>query len=226
MRRVVLTLLVIALAGCASTPSPTPTPTATNTPAPTPTYTATPSPTFTSTPTPTATNTPSPVPTSTDTPAPSPTHTPIATRVPPSPTAPPQPAVQLYPNTPVEPFNADRLILSMQRLVEVMNQYWLWIASVSFRGRGFCSQFENLYYQTWTGLGAFEGVPDEWTDVYYEYRTFIGELVASAADIHTVCTTGGGSVSPESFERAKNFADAGRARAEQILGRAYQLPQP
>ncbi len=217
-------LLAVILPACSATPPPTPTPTITYTPTPTPTDTATA--TATSTLTPTATHTPSPTATATDTPTPSPTPRPTATRVPPSPTSPPQPAVQIYPSTPVEPFNADRLLLSVQRLVEVMHQYWGWITSVSFRGQGYCLQFESLYYQTWTGLGAFDSVPAAWQAVYYEYRSFIDELVASAAEIHAVCAGGGGSLSSEGFERAKNFADTGRARAEQILGKAYQIPRP
>lgn len=247
-------LLLIGLAGCgnrdadptvttpaeaASVASPTPTATtipatATPTPRPTdtptatlePTATATATPTHTPTPLPTATATPSP--TATSTPASSPTPaaspTPRPTAVPPTPTP---AAAHTFPETPIQPFNADTLMNNMGMVRDSFRSFAsemnLWQTTGKF---GDCGTFNG-----WTSLWilrapGFTDVPSTWQALYVEYRSLLLEVVTITTEIRSLCSGQGGTVSAEATQAIIDFLGWAYPRSEQMVLEMAALPRP
>lgn len=212
-------LCAIFLAGCSLVAVPTPAPTATDTPTATPTHTAT----ATSTPTltPTATHTPTPTATPTETPTATATDTPTPRPVTPRPTATPRPAAHVFPETPIEPFNPDRFLADIQRVKEVFDEVKLVVAYANPNCRIHLQHRKELL-----ALLGFDGVPPEWTAVYVEYRSLIKQAYDLYEPILSVCLAGGGTVDSSVLDTLSIWLDTARPQAEQLLGKAFQIPRP
>ncbi len=205
-----------------SSPTPLPTATLTATPEPTATPTATPTETPTDTATPTATSTATPTEAPTLTPAPSPTR--VATV---APTAPPPAAAHTFPETPIQPFNADTF---MNMMGQVRDSFRSFSSEMSLwqeaNKSGDCGTFNG-----WTSLWilrapGFTDVPADWQPLYGEYRSLLYEVVTLTTEIRSLCSGQGGTVSAETTQAIIDFLNWAYPRSEQMMLELAALPRP
>lgn len=247
-------LILLTMAGC-NTPEATSVtevvPTSTNSPVPTdtavpPTETPTEEPTDTPAPTNTATATDTPEPTATptevptDTPEPTNTAVPTNTSIPPTtaatkvpatavpPTSPPPSNItaHTFPETPIQPWNADTFIrylgLVRDSFRSFDNEYRLALTTDK--------AFDCGTFIGWTGLWILEApgftdVPADWQPLYSEYRDKLRQIVNLTAVVRPLCSAEGGTISEESSNAILSFLLAAYPRMEQMVIEANQLPR-
>ncbi len=210
-----------------STTTPTHTATAVP-PTDTPTNTPTPEPSYT----PTPTNTPTAVPTDTPTATPSPTatqtRTPAATAVPPTPVPPTAAPVTAptFPETPIQPFNADTFINYLGLVRDSYRSFNSELGIFEETGKpGDCGTFVG-----WTRLWilqapGFTDVPAAWQPLYGEYRTMLSQIVTLTAEIRPLCSGTGGQVSAETTQALFDFLAWAYPRSEAMVIEAGQIPR-
>jgi hypothetical protein len=204
-----------------ATPEPTNTATAepTETPSPQPSDTATPGPTNTATPTETATPAPSDTPTS----VPTATATATTPPQPPAPTSPPPPPAGVFPNTEILPFSRDRFLYELGQLALNLEDLDGIFVQLSFGHVGNCHAYLGLHNQWTTSRAGFTDVPAAYASLYAEYRGMLQEAESVSAEIYTVCSSGGGTVSDQTDANIRAFLTVARPRLQQILTAATQL---
>ncbi|MFO7683262.1 MAG: hypothetical protein R6X34_24780 [Chloroflexota bacterium] len=221
-------------------PTATTEPTATAEPSATPSPTATPPPTDTPEPSPTATKTPtktpSPTPQPTDTPAatntPRATHTPApptavpATAVPPTSAPPTNSTAHTFPETPIQPWNADTFIRYLGLVRDSFRSFNSEYQLALTADKAFdCGTFVG-----WTGLWileapGFTNVPADWQPLYSEYRDKLRQIVGLTTEIRPLCNTDGGEISEETSRALLAFLLNAYPRMEQMVLEANQLPR-
>ena len=222
---------------------PSATATATATVAPTVAPTDTPSPTDTATPLPTNTPEPSPtatkLPTKTPVPSPEPTDTPAATNTPraavtavpptaaPPTTAPPTTGTaHTFPETPIQPWNADTFIRYLGMVRDSFRSFNSEYQLALTTDKAFdCGTFIG-----WTGLWileapGFTNVPADWQPLYVEYRDKLRQIVNLTAEVRPLCNADGGTISEESSDAILAFLLQAYPRLEQMIIEANGLPR-
>lgn len=214
-------------------PTHTPTTAPTDTPVPTDTATPTDTPEPTKTPTKVPTNTPEPtdtaVPTNTVASQAAATKAPTtapATAVPP--TSPPSTNItaHTFPETPIQPWNADTFIRYLGLVRDSFRSFDSEYRLALTTDKAFdCGTFIG-----WTRLWiveapGFTDVPADWQPLYSEYRDKLRQMVNLTAEVRPLCNAQGGTISEESSNAILSFLLVAYPRMEQMVVEANQLPR-
>jgi hypothetical protein len=109
-----------------------------------------------------------------------------------------------------------QLAINFEELEELYTQ-------ISFGHVGNCHWYLGVYNQWVTSRAGFTDVPAPWLALYAEYRALIHQAVAVSAEIQSVCSTGGGTVSEETDAAVRDFLAVARPRLQQMIAAANQI---
>jgi hypothetical protein len=154
-----------------------------------------------------------------------------ATAVPPTavpPTAPPPTTgtAHTFPETPIQPWNADTYVrylgLVRDSFRSFNSEYQLALTTDK--------PFDCGTFVGWTWLWILEApgftdVPTEWQPLYSEYRDKLRQIVSLTAEIRPLCNAQGGEISEESSQAILAFLLGAYPRLEQMMIEANQLPR-
>lgn len=144
------------------------------------------------------------------TPTPRPTSTPAPT---PTPTPSPTPAFEIFPETGIEPWNAEAFLVRLQQIHKAFYEF-----KIRFGTRR-CGTY-HLFRESCVTAAAYTDVPGDWYELYLEYRMLLEKAVKVSRPIYDVCLAGGGSITMEENDAVVEVIDKGELRLIEMVDEA------